>query len=270
MTKKKDPSELKIHVSGSNVPIICKGPCGRSLEVNEANFYFRKSSKNGKMYPNKMCRECEKNKSAASRKARWSDPHERQIIAHQNKKWQKSHPEYLDRKKSAYRIKYATDPVYRAKLRKTARLWGKKNPIQKAHNNAIWHQRTKRRSYKKRALFATFYPDLKLRDILRSAINEMIRSNGGNKNGRSILQHLPYTMHELRAHLESLWEPWMNWSNYGPSSSEVRTWQIDHIISQADLPYDDFSHLNFLKCWSLSNLRPLESSRNASEGRRVV
>jgi hypothetical protein len=267
MTKKKDPSQLKIRPIDSNAPMTCTGVCGRTLEVTEKNFYFRKA-KNGKKYPGKECIDCGRAKSAASRKARWANPEERQIISYQNKYWRDSNPLYLERKRKKYLVKYSSDPAFRAKLRKSARDWGKKNLLRKSKNNAAWHQRTKARNNRKKNLFAIFYPDLRFRGVLRSAINESIRLSGGNKNGRSIPQFLPYTMEELRIHLESLWDPWMSWENYGPIDHSRRTWQIDHIISQSDLPYDDFSHPNFLICWSLSNLRPLDSKRNASEGRR--
>lgn len=47
---------------------LCKGPCGRTLLATEENFYFRKSSKNGKSYPSPYCRECERGKSAKKRR----------------------------------------------------------------------------------------------------------------------------------------------------------------------------------------------------------
>jgi len=78
----------------------------------------------------------------------------------------------------------------------------------------------------------------------------------------SITKHLPYSFEELRQHLESLWEPWMNWENYGKLSKNKKTWNIDHIIPQSLLVYDDYKHPNFLKCWCLENLRPLDALEN--------
>jgi hypothetical protein len=43
-------------------------------------------------------------------------------------------------------------------------------------------------------------------------------------------------------------------------------WQIDHIIPQEDLPFDNYDHPNFLKCWDLNNLRPLSAKRNILDG----
>ena len=87
---------------------------------------------------------------------------------------------------------------------------------------------------------------------------------------KAAFDHLPYTAQELKAHIESLWEPWMNWDNHGKASKDRMTWQIDHIIPQSILPFDSFIHPNFQKCWALENLRPLESIANIRKGNRLI
>ena len=88
------------------------------------------------------------------------------------------------------------------------------------------------------------------------------RSIKQNKNFESITKYLPYTSEQLKEHIESKWEPWMNWDNYGKFDSNKKTWQIDHIIPQSLLLYNSMEHPNFLKCWSLENLQPLETMKN--------
>ena len=90
-----------------------------------------------------------------------------------------------------------------------------------------------------------------------------------NKSGESILKYLPYSIEELKTHLENQFESWMNWNNHGIYSNSwddndeaTWTWQIDHIIPHSKLRYDSMSHPNFKKCWSLENLRPLSSKQN--------
>ena len=56
----------------------------------------------------------------------------------------------------------------------------------------------------------------------------------------------------------------MSWENYGIY------WQIDHIYPQSLLPYDSMDHPNFLKCWSLDNLRPLEATENIRKGNKLI
>jgi hypothetical protein len=78
----------------------------------------------------------------------------------------------------------------------------------------------------------------------------------------SIFNFLPYTVSELKKHLENKWQDWMTWDNYGRICDEKRTWQIDHIIPRTFLPYFSMEDPNFIKCWSLDNLRPLDSRLN--------
>jgi len=108
-------------------------------------------------------------------------------------------------------------------------------------------------------------PSFRLRDIISSAVNRALR---GKKGGKSFLQHVPYSMDELKAHLEKQFEPWMNWNNHGKFSPIKRTWQIDHIIPQSKLPYFNMTDDNFQKCWALSNLRPLESFINLKKSNK--
>lgn len=116
----------------------------------------------------------------------------------------------------------------------------------------------------------------KLRRIVSNAIYCAILRSSNNKGG-SILDNLPYSIEELKVHLESQFESWMNWDNWGiynsntwdDNNSSTWTWQIDHIIPQSQLPYDSMKHENFKKCWNLSNLRPYSSKKNIKENRRI-
>jgi len=68
---------------------------------------------------------------------------------------------------------------------------------------------------------------------------------------------LPYTSHDLRAHLESLFSQGMAWENYGE-------WHIDHIKpvrAFLDEGITDPAQIN-----ALSNLQPLWAADNISKG----
>lgn len=73
---------------------------------------------------------------------------------------------------------------------------------------------------------------------------------------------LNYSPQQLKEHLESLFEHWMNWENYGVYEQGKQKWNIDHIVPQSKLIYDSMEHPNFLECWKLENLRPLEIIEN--------
>lgn len=117
-------------------------------------------------------------------------------------------------------------------------------------------------------------PIFQLRDNVRVIIRLMINKNYGSKNGSSINDFLPYSIEELKQHLENQFEPWMTWNNYGKYISIIWddndpstwTWQLDHIIPQSDLPYKSMIDNNFKECWALINLRPYSSKLNSIEG----
>ena len=104
-------------------------------------------------------------------------------------------------------------------------------------------------------------PVFNLRCIVSRQVHHALTRNNSSKHGESVLQHLPYTIPELKEHIESQFEDWMTWSNRGE-------WHIDHIIPQSKLPYDSMDDPNFQKCWALENLQPLEAKENIRLGNR--
>ena len=105
-------------------------------------------------------------------------------------------------------------------------------------------------------------PSFRLYRIVSRRVHSALTRNNGSKLGSATFAYLPYTPEELVEHIEKQWEPWMSWENYGE-------WHIDHIYPQSKLPYDSMTHPNFLKCWALENLQPLEASENQSKGNRL-
>ena len=117
-------------------------------------------------------------------------------------------------------------------------------------------------------------PAYRLRRNVSRSINGALKRVGSSKCGGSIINALLYSIDELKYHLESLFEPWMNWDNYGvyrasdwdDNNQSTWTWQIDHVDPQSTLLYDSMDHPSFFKCWALENLRPLSSKINLLEG----
>ena len=64
----------------------------------------------------------------------------------------------------------------------------------------------------------------------------------------------------LRQHIESQFEPWMNWDNYGPG------WQMDHKIPLKF--FDLFDPDQAKSAFHFSNLKPVSSAYNASKQAR--
>lgn len=91
-----------------------------------------------------------------------------------------------------------------------------------------------------------------------------------------IYDYLPYTIQELKQHLEAQFEPWMTWLNCGVYNKKIWNdqdqitwrWQIDHIIPQSKFIFNSIRDESFLKCWSLSNLKPLSSKNNILKNKK--
>lgn len=109
-------------------------------------------------------------------------------------------------------------------------------------------------------------PAFRFKEYVSAEFRKLLKRNRNSV----LLKYLPYTINQLKNHIEKQFEPWMSWSNHGRYSAQNHTdnptWQLDHIIPQSDLPYTSFRDKNFKKCWSLENLRPLCSKQNLIEG----
>lgn len=120
-------------------------------------------------------------------------------------------------------------------------------------------------------------PLYKIRASVSSSINIYLKNHGFSKNNKSISKYLPYTTNELKIHLESQFESWMTWKNYGTyrknnwddNNKLTWSWQIDHIIPQSNFKYSSMGDEEFKKCWALNNLRPYSSKQNLLDKNRL-
>lgn len=110
---------------------------------------------------------------------------------------------------------------------------------------------------------------------LKENISSIVRSCI-NKNRESIKKYLPYTISELKEHLENQFEFWMSWQNYGTyrldiwddTDPKTWAWQIDHIIPHSNFDYHSMNDQQFKDCWALSNLRPYSAKQNIIDNNR--
>lgn len=73
------------------------------------------------------------------------------------------------------------------------------------------------------------------------------------------LNNLGCTLEELKIHIESKFEHWMNWENYGKYNGELNFgWDIDHIIPLSQSKNED----EFFNLCHYTNLQPLCSKVN--------
>jgi len=98
--------------------------------------------------------------------------------------------------------------------------------------------------------------------LFGNAIRSSLRKRKSNKRGRAWQSVVGYTLDELKARIEPLFQPGMTWDNYGD-------WHIDHRIPKAAFDYASPEDPGFKECWALENLQPLWAAENWSKHARI-
>ena len=89
-------------------------------------------------------------------------------------------------------------------------------------------------------------------------ITSQLRKRGFSKKSKTY-QILGCSYQEFKNHLESQFQPWMNWDNYGKYNGELKFgWDLDHIIPLSTaVTEEDVIRLNHY-----TNFQPLCSKIN--------
>ena len=132
-----------------------------------------------------------------------------------------------------------------------------KNKIQPSGLTSVCKSCKNKKEKEKRNNNSTY----KLRTNISRAIRKMLK---GNQKSSSCMSHLPFTLSQLKQHLEYHFDENMNWQNYGSY------WHVDHIYPHSLLQYDSMEHENFAKAWDLKNLRPLEKMENIKKSNKII
>lgn len=117
--------------------------------------------------------------------------------------------------------------------------WNERNASQRRLSASKFHERNKRK------------PEYLLARSIRSGVRRGLIA--GKPNGA--WRHLPYSVDDLRAHIERQFLPGMSWGNYGK-------WQVDHITPLSSFEISSPDCDEFRRTWCLSNLRPLWAKDN--------
>ncbi len=234
------------------------------------NFYFKNPSKKRKGYFSPYCKECDRKRSKVAKKTRYHDPVKGPRMK-EKAKLRTDNPEYRSQVNAAQSLKYSENEAFRESLKDKMRQ-RRADAVegQKIRDRAAsYYQRNKSEIVRKASERQSANPRLRIRGYMRGRVSEAMEAQGESKGGVSSLKHLSYSWDDLYRHLEKKFEEWMKFSNYGAAdNSGVRKWQIDHIVPQAFFPYDSMDSDLFRMCWSLENLRPLDSVQNFRDGDR--
>lgn len=237
----------------------CCTKCNKIKNLDKINFRLINKKKRNKTYFYSICRECEKQEKREYRKT-----HTEEIKEYNKKQWAGNKESYK-KQHAEYRIKNRDKINRRRRERRknNKEHYKEQDKKYRLENKEAIQERNNKYKRRKRKTDAAY----RLRSGVSRSIYKALKKQGKNKNN-SILKYLSYTMEELKIHIESQWESWMSWDNHGVYKlGGEKKWHIDHIISQADLPYDSMEHPNFKKCWALDNLRPLEAVANMQKGK---
>lgn len=142
---------------------------------------------------------------------------------------------------SSYYEKNKDRYIERAKKR------NKENPEAQAIAHAKWAKNSNYTMNK-------YHSDINFRliKIQRARIRDALK--GLNKS-QTTQELIGCSIEQLKAHLESQFEPWMNWDNYGKYG-----WHIDHIIPISKFDLTDAEQLK--AACNFKNLKPIHWRAN--------
>jgi hypothetical protein len=170
------------------------------------------------------------------------------------------------KRKNADRVSEAGKAWYKAnsdRKKELHRKWYKENKESVCLRAERWHKENRDKVVEccRRAGAARrATPRGKLENNLSSDICKSLR---GKKAGTSWQALVGFTCDDLKRHLEKQFHGGMSWDNYG------KLWEIDHIIPKIAFNFESPQDIDFKRCWSLSNLRPLEVSENRIKNGRL-
>lgn len=196
--------------------------CSKCKQIKMiTEFYKRKSNKDGYHGVCKICYDKRMNLFISN------NPDKRKLYANRyNNKVKDIHKEYYQSNKEKIKI------------------------YQKTNRKRINEKAKERRNNK---------PLVKLQIAIRNSIRESLKRNDYTKKTQTI-KILGCSFEEFKLYLESKFEPWMNWDNYGLYKIETFNygWDIDHIIPTSSAKTEE----ELYKLNHYTNLQPLCSKIN--------
>jgi len=200
-----------------------------------------------------------------------ADPANKEKIKGWKKKFKEENPEYYAKYREAHL----------EELRESNREYIATHKEEKATYDREYRKKNKAKIAENQKNFKERHKDNPLMKLDKSIMGTIWQALKGRKIYKEkFLECLPFTLEELKSHLEGLFgakenlttdgKIWMSWGNYGryrvktwdDNDSTTWTWNVDHIIPRSWLKYSSPEEENFQKCWALSNLRPYSAKQN--------
>jgi len=155
---------------------------------------------------------------------------------------------YIQRKEKFESLSIEMQNKIKERKRISNRKYRKKN------KNRPEYKKKRSDRHKKRLKEDPLY---KLRISYYRRINKCIKRF--NTKDIHFLENLGCSLDDFKRHLESKFEPWMSWENYGLYNGQLNYgWDIDHIIPLSNASTEE----EFYKLSHYSNMQPLCSKTN--------
>ena len=146
-----------------------------------------------------------------------------------------------------------------------SRQWRDNNPDRARENRKRWKKNNieKVKIMRLAKYMKRYRRDIKfnLNDKIKKAIRELLK---GNKNGRHWESLVGYTRDDLIKSLNRTMPKGYTWQDFLEGKLH-----IDHIIPKSVFNYSCPEHIDFKKCWALSNLRLLPARENEIKSDRL-
>src|SRR5260221_6465740 len=247
----------------------CSG-CGLEKEETLDNFKWR-NDRNKFVNPCKICMNeygkqyyQENKEEIQEQQEQYRQEHKQEISERDKQYYQENKEEILEYQKQ-YREENKNE------ILEYKKQYNKEHKEEKREYDEQYYQKNKKeiKTYKRehQRNRRKNDPEYRLHKNISRQIHHVLK---GKKGGKSVLKYLPYTMKELRKHIEDqfkkLGNEWMNWDNYGRYNKDTHnknpTWQLDHKTPHSSFHYKTMDCQEIRDCWALSNLQPLDSLEN--------
>ena len=224
--------------------------CNTEKKINSDNFPKEKRCKDG--YRN-VCRECinaryrELNKIGSPRFEKKKE-RMRQYMKNRRKD-----PTFVEKEKKRKR-KERKDPL----TKKQINIRKRERRKERMKTDSEYREKMNRKVYERRKRKMKNDLVYRLKIKLRKKIGKSLRNKGYTKNSRTY-DILGCSYKDFKIYIESLWEDWMNWENYGLyNGKENYGWDFDHIVPLSSAKCEE----DIIKLNHYTNIQPLCSYVN--------
>lgn len=217
----------------------CTG-CRRIKCLN--NFH---NDSNGLYGKNSKCKECTKIISH-----KWYVNHKVQVIK-RTRIYALNNPDKVRKSQQRYSAIHREQERKRQRLRYAHLSTHDRNELRKYHREYV---------HKRRYTNPAYRIAMSTRKRISHALNRVLKTSTEPHTRTPAKQLLGCSFCEYKRYLEQLFQPGMNWNNYGNKHGQ---WDIDHIIPCAKFDLEDTAQQ--LMCFNYKNTRPCWAYLNATK-----